>query len=542
MKKLVFGSLLLTLFTLYTWSNFDVLEFVVLASVLLFIPLLFHMLDKIRRDGVIQTLALQISYGYPFAALCAVLAFVMESAPFAAVWFVFTLYVSLYAISRILERGIQPLPELAIDVGWLYLGLGGFWFFASVAQISMMGFSNQIILLTAVHFHYSAFIIPIFIGFLGRLSLKRRPLYNLVAIIIMLSPITVAVGITFSRTVEFVSVLIYLLALYLYGYFVWTAPFKKKLAKLLVSLSSIILLVTILFSLIYAYGRVRGMITISIDQMIWVHGVANVVGVITPAIIGWFIEKPVPILNAYGKVMSNITGVRMIGSDFLKRNHLTSEDRYNGLVDRMELFNGPNFNSNKLSKGIADFYERTIDYEMKAKITWSGWFRPFAHIYAIISRRTQQINLGTNQHWQKMEGEIVAVQSEKDRRDHVRAWIRKNECNQTIFVALYSQHKFENEWYMNICLPLPFSNMTGILKPINEGNNLILTSERRKYGDGDEGIYLYTKWFTMRLPLKETFYVRGTEEGRLYAEHEMWIFGLKFLHIEYDIKKGAIKA
>ena len=90
--------------------------------------------------------------------------------------------------------------------------------------------------------------------------------------------------------------------------------------------------------------------------------------------------------DPYGKLMSNITGVRMIGSDFLKRNHLTSEDSYGGLVDRMELFNGPNFNSNKLSKGIVDFYERTIDYEMKAKITWSKWFRPFAYVYEKISK------------------------------------------------------------------------------------------------------------------------------------------------------------
>ena len=65
---------------------------------------------------------------------------------------------------------------------------------------------------------------------------------------------------------------------------------------------------------------------------------------------------------------------------------------------------------------------------------------------------------------------------------------------------------------------------------MNEENMEMVTKE----------LILYTKWFTMRLPLKESFYVRGTEEGR-HAEHEMWIFGLKFLHIEYDIKKVAIK-
>ena len=44
---------------------------------------------------------------------------------------------------------------------------------------------------------------------------------------------------------------------------------------------------------------------------------------------------------------------------------------------------------------------------------------------------------------------------------------------------------------MNIALPLPYSNMTGILKLRNDNNNLIITSKLRRNGKGDEGsIYI----------------------------------------------------
>ncbi len=44
---------------------------------------------------------------------------------------------------------------------------------------------------------------------------------------------------------------------------------------------------------------------------------------------------------------------------------------------------------------------------------------------------------------------------------------------------------------MNIALPLPYSNMTGILKLYNDNHDLIITSKLRENGQGDEGfIYI----------------------------------------------------
>lgn len=43
--------------------------------------------------------------------------------------------------------------------------------------------------------------------------------------------------------------------------------------------------------------------------------------------------------------------------------------------------------------------------------------------------------------------------------------------------------------------------------------------------------------FTIRLPLAETFIIKEGKGQMLTAHHKMWIFGVKFLEIDYEIKK-----
>ncbi len=143
--------------------------------------------------------------------------------------------------------------------------------------------------------------------------------------------------------------------------------------------------------------------------------------------------------------------------------------------------------------------------------------------------------------WETMYGSIIGVNDEKDGRENVRAWLRENEAGESIFLALYSKHTHKNETYMNIALPLPYSNMTGILKVCNDSNDLIITSKLRENSKGDEGIYLHTGFFTIRLPLTEIFIIKEGKGHMLTAHHKMWIFGVKFLEIDYEIKKIEVK-
>lgn len=68
-----------------------------------------------------------------------------------------------------------------------------------------MHFSSDIVLLTAAHFHYSAFLLPLSAGLIGRKREKRSKVYDVIMFVIVISPLTVAVGITYSRVFEFLQ-------------------------------------------------------------------------------------------------------------------------------------------------------------------------------------------------------------------------------------------------------------------------------------------------------------------------------------------------
>ena len=77
--------------------------------------------------------------------------------------------------------------------------------FASVAKISIMQFTSDIVLLTAAHFHYSAFLLPLSAGLIGRKREKSSKVYDAIMFIIVISPMTAAIGITYSRVFEFLQ-------------------------------------------------------------------------------------------------------------------------------------------------------------------------------------------------------------------------------------------------------------------------------------------------------------------------------------------------
>jgi hypothetical protein len=257
--------------------------------------------------------------------------------------------------------------------------------------------------------------------------------------------------------------------------------------------------------------------------------------VVIPAFIGWELEKPKAAYQFYGLPFSKIKGLGKIGKRFLKEKNLVLDTNISGLVDQMEDFYSDDFT--KTDPLIAEFYERSGHFQLNAKVVWNSWFRPFHAVFSFFSKRIGQLHLPRGSEWEEMNGQIVGVDSKQDGRKKVRAWIRCNQRGEAIFIALYSTHTHQNETYMNVALPLPFACMTGILKPYHtENGGLVLTSKRRKSGHGDEGIYLNR----LRLPLEETFHVSVSGRDEMSAVHQMWIFGIPFLTIEYKILKSIL--
>ncbi|MER2000541.1 MAG: hypothetical protein ABS882_12260, partial [Lysinibacillus sp.] len=198
----------------------------------------------------------------------------------------------------------------------------------------------------------------------------------------------------------------------------------------------------------------------------------------------------------------------------------------NALVDEMDIY----INKATIPTQISNFYENTTAYELTASVKWSTWFKPFAFVFHMISKRIGQLNLPLTSNNIKMDGTITKVDANVDGRQSPRIWQRQVN-GQTIFSAIYAVHRDDQRAYMNIALPLPKSVMHGILTLRVKNNKLYLTSD----DEGDAGTYMTFGSYTFKLPLHE-YFVLSEQDGQLTATHTMKLFGIRFLTIHYWIQ------
>lgn len=507
-------------------------EFFVLMAILFFLPAGLHFFEKEGKSQKPGVLIGFLMKAFPLAALCATAAFIYHSVWFASGWALYTFLLALFGFARLLKRGIFPLHELMIDGACMYIALGGLWFWLYTADIQVMTFSPLIVLLTAIHFHYSAFFIPLFYGFLGRQLTKETTLYKAAGWVILLSPVMIAVGISFSRLFDTFSVILYVISLYMYGILCVKTRFRSTLAKRLVVFSSFVLMGTIVLSLLYSTGMLMRVTYISIDQMIWFHGSINAFFVILPGLIGWLIERPKDQLKQKNFPISQVHG-RFHMISFQEESVHDTEKL--GLVDSLDDLNGTTFSANKVSPVIRRFYENPMAFTLKAAVHFHWWMRPFVCLLQPVFKRIGQLHLGSSRIPYEMKGRLTRFQHPKEEREHVRAWIRHNEKGEQVFFALYAQHQDVATGYMNIALPLPYSQLTAILKPFNEKEDFLLKSTCPKGSTGDEGLYLHTPFITMTLPMEESFHMKAETDKRLTALHQMKLFSIPFLTIRYHI-------
>ncbi|CAG9622290.1 YndJ family protein [Sutcliffiella rhizosphaerae] len=527
------------------------IERLLLFGMLVILPVTLYLTETKDRNGNFFKTYLLSIHLYPIAALLAFASYFypigLTAGLLSSGWLLWTAMVCCYGLFRLLARGMKRIEEISIDIGLIYLILGGIWFSIFQFGIDVMEFGPVITLLTAIHFHFSALITPIFIGLLGRVIRQHNgylpPLFRIIAVGVMLSSLGIAIGITYSRVIELMFVVIYVGCLWIYAYFTIVTirrVIKNKYGYILLLSSSATLIITMGLAFYYGLGRLLHIEFISIPDMVSLHGIGNAFGFVFLGVMGWVLVNPKVKENPYGIPFSNYYGKWKIGADFFQEDK--NSGPYKGLVDDITTFQQPGFNTNKVHPEIRSFYENTKDYQLISSVLWQKGFHLLSRLYKVWSSQVEQINLPLNNEGieQNVESKIIAVDNNKDGREKVRAWIRTSkETKKAVFVAAYSYHKYQNNVYVNIALPLPLGQMTGILRfknpqSENKNNGFILTSK----GEQDEGIYYVTKWFSIRLPINERFLVwMPTDTNVIKATHEMWMMGKKFLTIDYEIEK-----
>ncbi|KAA9399452.1 hypothetical protein Har1130_14885 [Haloarcula sp. CBA1130] len=235
----------------------------------------------------------------PVSALLLAVSLVVSSpAPLAAAlatpWLAVTGLLGYAALVRTRRRGGLSLPETAIDAGFAYVSVGAVALLLAHLDLTFW-FDRVIIRLTAVHFHYAGFVLPVATGLTGRRLGDRSRGFRTVVGVVLVGPALIAVGIAFSPLVEVVAVSVFTVAVAAFGVVVLrrVVPNCSRPQGVLLGIAAVALPVSMALALGYGVSTFTGRsLGLTISTMVALHGSLNAFGFGLCAMLGWRLSIP----------------------------------------------------------------------------------------------------------------------------------------------------------------------------------------------------------------------------------------------------------
>ncbi len=285
--------------------------YLLVFAALVVVPLGVSLVATPRRDGTHTALYRLAARGHPLAAIAAVAALLLPAGTTAAAlagpWLLQALALAAFGVYRLARHGVRHLDHLAIGVGLLQLPIGAAWWVATCAGWRL-GFSDLIVQLTAIHFHYAGFAAPLICGLAGRgVDPSRRllrGLYQVSCWTVMLANWIVAAGITVSSItwvpvwasapVELAgTVLLATGMILLAGLLCLHLPRQAgPRAGALLAVAGLSLALPMALAVAYATGRLYGWPPLTIPEMARWHGVLNAFGFAGIGLAGFALWRP----------------------------------------------------------------------------------------------------------------------------------------------------------------------------------------------------------------------------------------------------------
>lgn len=244
-----------------------------------------------------EPLAVAIRVGQLPAALLLAGAYLVSPGWLAAVlalpWLGVTGLVALGGQGRLRRRGVRPLADLVVDAGAVFLAVGGVWALSDRLGYRPLGFATAIVVLTAVHFHYAGFLLPLFTG----LAMRRieGPVASLTGIGVIVAVPLVAIGITATQlelgpAVETAAALVMaaggMLAAALHLRLA-ARPGPPTLARVLWAICGVSLVAGMALAALYGSRFFLHLPWLDVGWMQASHGVVNAFGFGLAGVLGW---------------------------------------------------------------------------------------------------------------------------------------------------------------------------------------------------------------------------------------------------------------
>ncbi len=295
--------ILLVLASGFGWILLNNLELLLLLALFVITPLAVPLVLLPMKYRLFYRLSSLILFLQPFAAFIGGISFLLDIGPlagaFAIVWLLFTGLLTLLGLARLYQVR-RSFPDICLAVALLYLSIGGAWMVLSRLGLQPLGFGAYTVLLTAVHFHFIALAALVITGLTGQAMRSGRRKFSLItyriaALGVLVNPILVAAGMTIAQltgmhfldTAPADLLALSLILIALLGLRFVVPETISLLAKVLLVFSYTTVFFTMLFAGAYVLGTATGAWTITLSQMIMIHGLENALGFGLCGLLGW---------------------------------------------------------------------------------------------------------------------------------------------------------------------------------------------------------------------------------------------------------------
>jgi uncharacterized protein (UPF0548 family) len=255
-------------------------------TALLFSPLVLVPLGLLVVLGSAPSLRRPQNVALLAAAFGAALSFAPQAGWLAGLlsvpWLGACCVIGIVGLGRLLSRR-SAVPAIAADFGLLYLVVGAGWLTLSRLGANPLGFSDTIVLLTAVHFHYAGFVLPIVAGVVAS---RMNVSWAIPAAVVIGVPFT-AVGITAGGTLEWLAAT-FMAASGLATAWILGSHSRRGVmswARALLRIAALSLTVGMAFAVAWAWSTRFGWRFLDVAWMARTHGSINAFGFAVPAMV-----------------------------------------------------------------------------------------------------------------------------------------------------------------------------------------------------------------------------------------------------------------
>jgi hypothetical protein len=221
-----------------------------------------------------------------------------------------------------------------------------------------------------------------------------------------------------------------------------------------------------------------------------------------------------------------------------------------GLIDSLDVLQGPNFDPALVNPRIRDFYEHTSHYKLLIVPEWNPFMKPVYRWYKQnLAQTIGQANLpfDIEEAQRGVVSYIDSIEYATTEQAHtVRGWIRAFEATgEAIYVGIYTTVRHDDVGYVSVGFPLPESNFSATLLPVNNGDGGLLLKTQgtglkfpgHYLSDIDNDTGALTSFKLPTFGEEIDVYVK---DGLLKTDHRFYLGGFKFLTLYYHIEPKAL--